>query len=171
MQFSMMPTITLKVETILPHIVLSEIRPELYQNNCHAIVTRDSNLQLADIKAIKSNIDNISHIANDRYENRRRTSRLFVWSAADEKGISRLVDVYQKYLDKIHFGMSNNEDTFLENLSNTLAFRRSRLFRRAFAIADSLTTLKNSKEVDSSPVQPSKARGIGYVFTGQGAQY
>lgn len=67
--------------------------------------------------------------------------------------------------------MPNNEATFLENLSNTLAFRRSRLSWRAFAIVDSLTTLKNLEEVISSPVQPSKARGVGYVFTGQGAQY
>jgi acyl transferase domain-containing protein len=144
---------------------------EFSQNNCHGIATQDGNLQLVDREEKKSNVDDTIFGANDDSENRKTTSRLFVWSAADEKGISRLVDVYQKYFDKIGSEMSINEDTFLKYLSNTLAFRRSRLSWRAFAIADSLTTLKNLEEVISSPVQPSKALGVGYVFTGQGAQY
>ncbi|GAB1210879.1 hypothetical protein APSETT445_009679 [Aspergillus pseudonomiae] len=110
-------------------------------------------------------------IQNSKRPQKRLTSPLlFVWSSRDEGGVQRMVDAY------IHFfrGIADtdfDEAKLLNQLAKTLAVRRSQLPWRAFALADSLGALKTLESVISKPVQTSKPLGLGYIFTGQGAQY
>lgn len=93
---------------------------------------------------------------------------MFIFSAADEAGISRLEVSYRQYLTDVtsHY---DNVDSFLESLAYTLAVRRSNLPWKSFVIADGVEQLF---EMNLSPPARSKTNpNLGYVFTGQGAQF
>ena len=99
--------------------------------------------------------------------------KLLVWSTADEKGLARTMKLYNEHFqqlpepgrDKVHSA------DFLDNLSYTLALRRSTLPWKSFTIAHSFTELRTQGISFSRPVRSSKKLGIAFVFTGQGAQF
>ncbi|KNG88668.1 polyketide synthase [Aspergillus nomiae NRRL 13137] len=95
---------------------------------------------------------------------------LFVWSSKDEGGVQRTVDAYNHFFRGIT-DKDIDEARFLGQLATILAVKRSKLSWRVFALADSLGTLKTLESVTSKPIQTSKLLGLGYIFTGQGAQY
>lgn len=100
---------------------------------------------------------------------------LFVWSTHDEDGLRRIAKAYSEYLaTKASRG---EEAEFLCRLAHTLASRRTRLPWRSFAIAASrselLARLGDGKSAPSPPVRAASSPSlrVGFVFTGQGAQW
>ncbi|PWY83831.1 hypothetical protein BO94DRAFT_519435 [Aspergillus sclerotioniger CBS 115572] len=95
---------------------------------------------------------------------------IFLLSADDEGGIQRLVAAYTAFFKSLTLE-KRDEQPFLKQLARTLTTRRSQLKWKAFAVADSLATLQNIQAVISQPVRAGSSLGLGYIFTGQGAQY
>ncbi|KAH9904190.1 hypothetical protein F4778DRAFT_734349 [Xylariomycetidae sp. FL2044] len=96
--------------------------------------------------------------------------RLLVWSASDEKALTRIIN---RYSDFFRSSISGTHE-LLDRLSFTLATRRSRLTWRTFAVMDAETKIPpgfrglpvgKANRASHTPPQ------IMYVFTGQGAQY
>jgi len=98
-------------------------------------------------------------------------SRIFVWSAAEEAGLERLARRWQEYFSRLEVAQFPGEDDYMRELAHTLAFDRTSLPWKSYAIADSISTLTKGKESMSKPVQSNRHHGLGYIFTGQGAQY
>ncbi|TRX95760.1 hypothetical protein FHL15_003314 [Xylaria flabelliformis] len=93
--------------------------------------------------------------------------KLLVWSAADEQGLGRIARSYENFLPS-----AQTTKHFLDNLAFTLDSRRSRLPWTSFAVIRSLNELQTLNPKLSLPVQRSAhSPRIGYVFTGQGAQW
>lgn len=99
--------------------------------------------------------------------------RLLVWSAADEDGLRRLSERYNAYLnDSSHTSKSPTQQAqFLDNLAYTLAYRRSALAWKAFAVVNCVSDLSSHGLPLSRPTRSPNKLGLVYLFTGQGAQY
>ncbi|PVH93281.1 ketoacyl-synt-domain-containing protein [Periconia macrospinosa] len=99
------------------------------------------------------------------------TPKLVVLSTSDEAGVERLVTSYGPYLSKKIFG-GVADDAFFNSLVYTLDSHRSRLPHRVSMVAHSAEDLM---ELGSALPTPIKARSsalkLGFVFTGQGAQW
>lgn len=96
--------------------------------------------------------------------------KLFVWSSQDQTGIDRQIKSYVEYLQ----GKIDNDSTesLTDRLSYTLGSRRSLLAWRTFCVASSIKELCYSLENSMpKPIRSSKTPNIGFVFTGQGAQW
>ena len=94
--------------------------------------------------------------------------RLFMLTASDKDCVkTQSLDLSQYLRTKL-----NAEESFLANLAFTLANRRSildwRLITSASSVQELLAKLENS---DVHLNRASKAPGLGFVFTGQGAQW
>ncbi|PGH23855.1 hypothetical protein AJ80_02103 [Polytolypa hystricis UAMH7299] len=98
----------------------------------------------------------------------KRKPRLLVWSAADGDGLSRLEAIYSNRFAHVSPGPDTTK--YLDNLSYTLAARRSLLSWRAFAIVDDIQSL-NAPGFMSKPIRSSESPRLGFVFSGQGAQW
>ncbi|KAI6080113.1 hypothetical protein F4821DRAFT_87865 [Hypoxylon rubiginosum] len=99
--------------------------------------------------------------------NHSSTSRVLVWSAADEKALQRMLEQYQFFFqDEI-----SNNFTKLDDLAFTLATRRSHMLWRAFAVVDGEPECQDVNLSVVKPIRISTEAGIAFVFTGQGAQY
>ena len=100
--------------------------------------------------------------------------RLFVLSAQDQDGLSRQKDSLSKYIRKCLAGAAPQSDDFLRDLAFTLGHRRSRLAWKTYLIGSSpdelLSSLEN-KSLDVPSFRPSSEPRIGFIFTGQGAQW
>ena len=95
-----------------------------------------------------------------------RTSKrlvLLVFSANDEKALQSSIRSFGS--------VAGNYEA--AHLANTLATRRSRFSQRAFLVApsDAIQESLNSMAVVSTKSQPELNSRIGFVFTGQGAQW
>jgi acyl transferase domain-containing protein len=108
--------------------------------------------------------NNIQPSDSDRY-------RLFVWSAYDEGGLSRLSARYQEYLQN----PSSDAEEYLDNFSYTLSSRRSNLPWKSFLVSKSASGLQASLAggLLSKPIRSSASLDptLAFVFTGQGAQW
>ncbi|KOS22233.1 Lovastatin nonaketide synthase [Escovopsis weberi] len=95
--------------------------------------------------------------------------RLLVWTAADSDALDRVLRSYQPFC-KAHISGSPRK---LDQLSYTLARRRTHLPWRAFSIVDAASAEDGQMPMPrDKPVRASSASlGIAFVFTGQGAQY
>ena len=99
--------------------------------------------------------------------------KLFVWSAADRGGLSRLALGFRDHLESL------NQDDFCENFLDSLAYtlsnRRTSLPWKSFLVADSVRSICEGLAQDqlSTPVRSSidQAPILGFVFTGQGGQW
>lgn len=89
--------------------------------------------------------------------------QLFVLSAHDQDGISRLCKAYTEYLPR----MTDS----LYNLSYTLGSKRSRFSWRAAAVAGSAQSLEDILSEGQPATRVVGEPGLGFVFTGQGAQW
>ncbi|MCJ1384592.1 hypothetical protein MMC17_007710 [Xylographa soralifera] len=96
------------------------------------------------------------------------TPKIFVWSAADEAGLSRLSEEYCRYFKTVSVGCDQSVQ-YLGNLAYTLNVRRTSLPWKSFVVAGSVAQLQNMSL--SKPVQSAKKPKLGFVFTGQGAQW
>jgi acyl transferase domain-containing protein len=102
------------------------------------------------------------------YNTSQSPHRLLVWSAADEKALGRMTHSYQAYIHS-HIAGSPKK---LDRLAYTLAARRSRLNWRTFALISPQSLF--TEQIDLSlarPIRCSSTTQIGFLFTGQGAQY
>ncbi len=101
--------------------------------------------------------------------------RLFVWSSNEQSGIDRVANLHKDYLTsklKSQELRDDDKETLLQRLSLTLAARRSVHPWKAFAVASSIEDL--IQELTYPPTKPkraSKAPKLGFIFTGQGAQW
>ncbi|KAJ4387459.1 hypothetical protein N0V93_008051 [Gnomoniopsis smithogilvyi] len=89
--------------------------------------------------------------------------QLFVLSAYDQDGISRLCKAYTEYLPR----MTDS----LYNLSYTLASKRTRFSWRTAVVAGSGHALENMLSEGQPATRAVGEPGLGFVFTGQGAQW
>ncbi|PLB52311.1 polyketide synthase [Aspergillus steynii IBT 23096] len=98
------------------------------------------------------------------------TSRLLILSGEDEGAIGRMVDAYKQYANSTKIP-HEKESRFLGELAETLSAKRSQLSWRAYSVVDSLAALKALHTSISKPVHINRSLALGYIFTGQGAQY
>ncbi|KAJ8071241.1 hypothetical protein OCU04_001576 [Sclerotinia nivalis] len=98
------------------------------------------------------------------------TPKLLIWSTSDEKGMDRMSRDFAEHFSDIKDEMSKNS-SYMADLAYTLAVRRSSLNWKSFSVSSSVLTLRNLKDTMSKPVRCRKEQGLGFVFTGQGAQY
>lgn len=96
--------------------------------------------------------------------------KLLVFSAADEKAMKRLSESYSQYFTPSQL-VREKDPEYLNNLAYTLDSRRSALPWKSYAIVDSKKALTNLKSSISKPVLAGAAPGLGFIFTGQGAQW
>ena len=103
---------------------------------------------------------------NGASEEERSSSRLLVWSAADAEATNRMLQAYRAYC-QTHILDDHRK---LNQLAYTLATKRSLMPWRTFAVVEG-----NSWPTQISPMPPVRApsskTSIGFIFTGQGAQY
>lgn len=98
--------------------------------------------------------------------------RLLVWSAADEGGLARLARTYSTHISEISSALNEDDAAaYFDNLSYTLAYRRTRLNWRSFLLAQSVADLANGWSRMSKPSRSKAVPRLSFVFTGQGAQY
>ncbi|KAL9100557.1 MAG: hypothetical protein Q9163_004079 [Psora crenata] len=103
--------------------------------------------------------------------------RLFVLSAQDRDGLNRQRRTLHQFLrdQSLQFtGAPEASDLYLGDLAFTLSERRSRLAWRSFVTASSTDELLSGLESTNAAVEsfrPSSEPRIGFVFTGQGAQW
>ncbi|KAI0436484.1 putative polyketide synthase [Xylaria telfairii] len=103
-------------------------------------------------------------------ESDRPGQALLVWSSADEGGIKRLAEAYKSYFLSLRLNKSQREG-YLSDLAHTLSKRRSIFPYKSYAVCNSLTDLLQGDLVLSKAVRSSNKLGLGYIFTGQGAQF
>ena len=109
--------------------------------------------------------------------------RLFVWSAQDKDGLKRIEQPLAKYIHAKTAGYQSpspyenkRTEEFMAELAYTLGERRSRLQWKTYAIASSpeelTASLTASNDERHTPVtKSSRNPRLGFVFTGQGAQW
>ena len=99
--------------------------------------------------------------------------RLFLWSSSDEAGLERWATAYKNYLVRVTRRRSMNHDRLLSDMAYTLATKRSILPWKCYTVVDSVTKLISnlSGKLSKPRRSPGAAPILGFVFTGQGAQW
>lgn len=103
--------------------------------------------------------------------------RLYLFSASDQAGVHRQKAAFLEYLQAAPSGIQKDSlsaDHYLHNLAFTLSEKRSRLRWKHCLVASSLDMLMRGLQSETSDSLPHRASGsprIGFIFTGQGAQY
>lgn len=95
---------------------------------------------------------------------------LFLYSASEESGLQRWATVYK---DHLRTSLScHHEYTYLLDLAYTLSEKRSSLPWKSFVIANSISGVQKGLETElSKPIRSAKVPKVGFIFTGQGAQW
>ena len=96
--------------------------------------------------------------------------RLLMWSVHDERGMKRISTKHGAHFAAIKVTRHHFE-TYLDDLAYTLNARRSLLQWRSFAVVQSAEELKNIGTIVSAPKKSFLDPTLGFVFTGQGAQW
>lgn len=103
--------------------------------------------------------------------------RLYIFSAQDKEGLKRVKLSFGKFLTakSTELGEYSQEThTYQADLAYTLSQRRTHLQWRTFSIASSLNQLSQllgDPDSDAVVRQATKQLRIGFIFTGQGAQW
>ncbi|KAF8850740.1 hypothetical protein BDZ45DRAFT_184816 [Acephala macrosclerotiorum] len=122
---------------------------------------------------LTSNSDSgADHEANDlSLPKSHPAKRLFILSSFDEAGINRSVEAFSKYLSS---KSPVDEEDYINDLAHTLASKRTMFPWKGFIVAGSLQELiKRLPDAakTSKHTRKGKASKLGFVFTGQGAQW
>ncbi|KAI0144465.1 putative polyketide synthase [Xylariaceae sp. FL1272] len=96
--------------------------------------------------------------------------QLFIWSAADPHALQKLLSLYGDYITQA-YAQENHQQEYLNSLAYTLCERRSLLPWVAYVVADSLPALSVALKSKPLPQRVPTRQNIGFVFTGQGAQW
>ena len=101
------------------------------------------------------------------------TPRIFVLTAQDRDGLTRAKTSLTAWLRSKTETLEDesNEKELLADLAHTLNTRRSRLQWKTFALGSSVEELSESSEGASLEAMSSTVPHLGFVFTGQGAQW
>jgi len=96
------------------------------------------------------------------------TPRLLVWSAADEAGIKRTKDIWQSHCHSMNSSSAHQlmGCEYIPQLAHTLAYKRSHLKWRSFAVVQSLDNLANVTKEMTGPFRRNSFPKLGFVFTG-----
>lgn len=94
--------------------------------------------------------------------------KLLIWSASDNESCSRVIDTFSESFKSLDIA---RDPSFLDDLAFTLAARRSLLNSRSFAVVNSASQLPHLSTMTSKPTRSQGTRRLGFIFTGQGAQY
>ncbi|KAL4798426.1 hypothetical protein BDV19DRAFT_386313 [Aspergillus venezuelensis] len=99
-------------------------------------------------------------------------SRVFTWSAKDQKTVEAMTSRLQEYLTE-GAGAYGDSDALLDRLAYTLSDRRTRFPWSMTCSASSRESLVEALSNKTKPARrrPAKAPRLGFVFTGQGAQW
>lgn len=99
--------------------------------------------------------------------------KVFVWSAHEQIGCDRVAASLLQYLQQKQVGETSDEaEAQLERLAFTLSEKRSRLPWKSYVVASSAEELTMSLEKNyPKPVRSSQVPKLGFIFTGQGAQW
>lgn len=131
----------------------------------NGIISNGTHLQMAENRvngAIQTNgngsVNGVDHCA--------KPCRLLVWTAPDEKSLKRLVEGHQPYFQQ-HIAGGPSQ---LEKFAYTLSCRRSHMLWRTYALSDA-NDVGSEQLLTARPVRVSDSPALGFVFTGQGAQY
>jgi acyl transferase domain-containing protein/NADPH:quinone reductase-like Zn-dependent oxidoreductase/ubiquinone/menaquinone biosynthesis C-methylase UbiE len=110
----------------------------------------------------------VSPVSDDSFSNAPR-SRLFLQSANDERSLIQMGSDLSKHLqDQDVF----DEDQLLDNLAYTLCERRSQFpYSCAIVATDKSDLQVQLQHVRSSPTSGTMPPRVGFIFTGQGAQW
>lgn len=105
-----------------------------------------------------------------------RHQRLLVFSARDEAALDRMRTRYGEHLERLisasKFQNEAEEGAYLDKMSFTLSERRSRFDWKAYVSASSIGELKDVLTKSKfAPVRSTAEPRIGFIFTGQGAQW
>ncbi|XRM42767.1 hypothetical protein ABZX51_005978 [Aspergillus tubingensis] len=102
----------------------------------------------------------------------RSSTALFILSGFDKDSLNRVISGLTEYIHMKGRLSSEDERKFLHDLSFTLSRRRSRFNWRVCTLANSISDLQSRLANDSlTPQQARVSPRLGFVFTGQGAQY
>lgn len=97
--------------------------------------------------------------------------RLFTFSASDQAGLERVAQTLADHLDSL--GPTSSNPEYIANLAYTLGEGRSKLSWKTTCLAENGFELREKLESlkGSNAVRSSGEPRIGFVFTGQGAQW
>ena len=98
------------------------------------------------------------------------TPKLLVFSGYDEKGLKRQIPEYSSYFSNLDIS-AGRFDGYLLDLAYTLDSRRSKFSWNCFAVVHTQDDLRRIDEIVSSPQKILPTPALGFVFTGQGAQW
>ena len=126
--------------------------------------------------------EQVSVMTNGDVFHERSGPRLFVWSAQDRDGLDRVKILLATYLEAEAAAWKGEKEdvegeeveALMSELAYTLSERRSRLQWKTYAIASSpeeLSMALNDHESTTLVAQSSRGPRLGFVFTGQGAQW
>ena len=97
------------------------------------------------------------------------SSRLFLLSAYDKTSLDHQVANLKEYLSKC---LECKEESILPDLAFTLGQKRSLFPWKMACVADSVASLiQKLEKPDVAPLRSVRAPQVGFVFTGQGAQW
>lgn len=93
-----------------------------------------------------------------------------MWSAKDPNTAIKMVKAYASHLEH---ELSSNQDSvrFLDSLAHTLSNKRTLHTWRVFEVAESIPQLIHLLSTRKVPFQMRSEPKLGFVFTGQGAQW
>lgn len=97
---------------------------------------------------------------------------LLLFSAFDEKTLEKLVSQIKRHVSSLPLSSKFSSRQALNDLAFTLSERRSRLPWKTFAVCNSVDEAQS--KLSKFPLKAVKSRSslrLGFVFTGQGAQY
>ncbi|KAL9608149.1 MAG: hypothetical protein Q9167_007001 [Letrouitia subvulpina] len=98
-------------------------------------------------------------------------SRLLVWSAVDARALKRMVTAYGRHVGIPPCVGTEDSKSYLDHLTYTLGQRRTHLPWRCFATVGHPSVLMQLDARLSPPRLSSTEPKLGFVFTGQGAQW
>ncbi|KAH8893023.1 hypothetical protein GQ53DRAFT_861382 [Thozetella sp. PMI_491] len=114
-----------------------------------------------------------SSINNDS-ESKSVLPKLIVWSSHDRAGSNRSAASISSYIsDRLQTGGEPrlNDSIFLGRLAYTLAERRSKLPWTSFTVVSRMDEAREELERPLPPARSSTKPALGFIFTGQGAQW
>jgi acyl transferase domain-containing protein len=104
--------------------------------------------------------------------NAQQVPRIIALTAFDEKGVQRITKSQADYLKAIRPPRGPDEVSFLDDFVYTMTRKRSEFPWRSYFLAANFSQLvERISENVSEPVRARSKLNLGFVFTGQGAQW